>query len=135
LQTTYHLYKLGKKERLTSDKKIEQLFKQGINKTYGCLRMVCQYIDEEELSAVMVMFSAPKKNFKSAVKRNLIKRRMREAYRINKNDLLIKLTENKMKVLLAFLFIDSEVKPYSDIEKCMKYLMNSLLSKTKTRHY
>jgi ribonuclease P protein component len=129
LHSVNHILNFSKKEHLKSEKAIDLLFRQGKSKTHGPLRMVYQYTDDELPLSVKVMFSAPKKNFKSAVKRNLLKRRMREAYRLNKYELISIQTEKRMNILLAFLYVEFEIKPFADIEKSMKHLINFLLSK------
>jgi ribonuclease P protein component len=129
LHKDQHIFNLSKKERLKSEKIIAGLFEQGKIKSHGCLRMLYHFTQEDQPLAVQVLFSVPKRNFKKAIKRNLLKRRIKEAYRLNKFELTTFLNEKKIKVLLAFLFIDKEVKSYSDIEKSVKYLLNSLLFK------
>ena len=46
-----------------------------------------------------IMVSAPKKLFKRAVKRNLLKRRLRESYRKQKHDLLL---QNGLDLLITY---------------------------------
>jgi ribonuclease P protein component len=129
LNTKEDSFNLNKKERLNSEKLIEQLFRLGKSKSYGCLRIVFKSSDEASSIPVQVMFSAPKKNFKKATDRNLLKRRMKEAYRLNKFELINNLNGSQKSIKLAFLFTESEIKPYSEIEKCAKYLLHYLLSK------
>jgi ribonuclease P protein component len=129
LLQVFHPLSFKKKERLKSEKAIDCLFKLGKSKTYGCIRMVYLFTDEELPFKVQVMFSVPKKNHKSAIKRNLLKRRMREIYRLNKNMLISHFGESQKNIFLAFLYNDSEVKPYFEIEKSLKYLLNFLTSK------
>ena len=129
MQTTQHTLKFNKKERLKSEIIIADLFRLGKSRSHDCVRMVYLYPYEELPFEVQVMFSVPKKNFKKAINRNLLKRRMREAYRLNKFELINFFTEKEIKIVIAFLYIDIEIKSYSEIEKSVKYLLKSLLTK------
>ena len=74
-------YTLGKSERLCSKKLVERLFAGG-NKSFPAfpLRVVYMPLDiEDEGAEVSILVSVPKKRFKRAVKRNLVKRQVREA--------------------------------------------------------
>ena len=77
-------YTLGKKERLNSKTLIERLFLGG-SKSFPAfpLRVVYMSVEpvEEDMAAASILISVPKKRFKRAVKRNLVKRQVREAYR------------------------------------------------------
>ena len=75
---------LSRIEKLKSQKQIESLFKTGKAIKAYPLMLVWSEIDCAEQVACKAGFSVSKKRFKSAVKRNRIKRLMREAYRRNK---------------------------------------------------
>ena len=100
-------YTLAKTERLCSKKLIERLFSGGNNSFPAYpLRVVYMWISSEEGTAdVSMMISVPKKRFKHAVKRNRVKRQVREAYRLNKHILLdaIKASEENRRLVLAFI--------------------------------
>ena len=70
-------YTLGKKERLNSKTLIERLFSGG-SKSFPAfpLRVVYMSVEpvEEDMAAASILISVPKKRFKRAVKRNLVKR-------------------------------------------------------------
>ena len=80
--STGHRYTLGKEERLSCKNDLDRLFSEG---RYGTARNLryC-YRCGNGLSFNRIVVSVPKKCFKRAVKRNLLKRRIREAYRLNK---------------------------------------------------
>ena len=75
---------LGKEERLKSKKLIESLYAEGKSIKNFPLRLI--YLQAEHTSnfPVQAGFSVPKRNFKSAVSRNRIKRLLKEAYRLQK---------------------------------------------------
>ncbi len=103
-------YTLSKSERLCSERRIDALFSDGRRGSVGPLRFcwvatatAAAGSAEEADTAVSVLFSVPKKAFKRAWKRNLIKRRMRESYRLNKSDLVAHLAAEGRHIDLALI--------------------------------
>jgi ribonuclease P protein component len=120
-------YTLGKSERLCSKKLIERLFAGG-NKSFPAFPMRVVYMPlgaEEEGAEVSILISVPKKRFKRAVKRNLVKRQVREAYRRNKYILLdaLRQSEHPEKLVLAFIWLDSRLHSSDEVEHKMKKLL------------
>ena len=76
---------LPKKERLCGKTSIGMLLAKGRHGNVPGLRFCCRVDNGQEDDRVMV--SVPKKLFKRAVKRNLLKRRLRESYRRQKHSL------------------------------------------------
>ena len=71
--------------------------------------------------------SVPKKKIKSAPNRNLIKRRVRESYRLTKGELQsVLLSDRKVIVSLMFIYIEKEPKDYTVIEKAVVKLVKQL---------
>ena len=67
------------------------------------------YLPVEELEApVSILVSVSKRRFKRAVKRNRVKRQIREAYRMNKHGLLAVLTEKKCRLAVAFIYLSDQ---------------------------
>lgn len=97
-------FSLPKSERLSGQKAVSALFEGGKSLTAGCLR--CKYLPGSEVSRIVV--TVPKRLFKRAVKRNLLKRRIREAYRLQK-DLL------QTPVDILFIYSAPDVLPYEAI--------------------
>lgn len=77
-----HPYSLPKEERLHGKKDIETLLAQGRFRSLKGIRYCLRADNGLAFSRIMV--SVPKKLFKRAVKRNLLKRRIRESYRLQK---------------------------------------------------
>ncbi len=116
-----------KQERLSWKRHIDLLFANGRSFVAFPLRVIYLPVEEDALSArASVLISVPKKKFKRAVKRNLIKRRMREAYRIHKQELFDALANNRQRMLVAFLYLDKEILPFSEIEKAMQKALDIL---------
>ena len=97
---------LSKSERLCGKKAVEALFGQGKGGVKGCLRFRYLIRADEEPSRILV--SVPKRSFKRAVKRNLMKRRIREAYRRQKSLL-------PAGVDILFLYNSAELLPYEAV--------------------
>jgi len=64
-----------------------------------------------------VLFTVPKRNFKLAVDRNRIRRRIKEAYRKNKHALYQYLDVNNLQLAIIIIYIGKEDMSYSEIEK------------------
>ena len=112
---------LSKSERLCGKKAIAGLMERGKGGVTGCLRYKFFKSGEADVSRILV--SVPKRFFKRAVKRNLLKRRIRESYRLQK-DLL------PVPVDIAFLYQDREVLPFSDIYAAMTAVLTAVAAKT-----
>jgi ribonuclease P protein component len=70
-------------------------------------------------SAVQLLISVPKRNFKNATDRNLLKRRIKEAYRKNKHRLHEILNNNNKQLAIVILYIHKDFSTYEKIEKEM----------------
>lgn len=110
---------LSKSERLCGKKAVEALFGQGRGGVKGCLRYRCLQRADDGPSRMLV--SVPKRSFKRAVKRNLLKRRIREAYRRQKG-----LLPAGMDIL--FIYNSAEVLPYDAIYADMTAVLGSVQS-------
>lgn len=112
-----------KEERLCSKKSIDKLFAGGNSFIAYPLRVV--YLCEKQPSTYTlippskILISVSKKKFKRAVKRNRVKRLIREAYRHNKHLLIERLYNKELNVDIAFLYLKDELPIYQDIEKAM----------------
>lgn len=111
-------------ERLCSKKAIDDLFANGKSKTQFPFKIIYKISEFESLFPARVMFVVPKKKHKRANKRNIIKRRMREVYRLNKNTFYESLKTQKID--LMFICLSNEELEYSVIEKNMLQLMETL---------
>ena len=113
-------YKLPKSEKLHSFGAIRRLFSEGRGGFVYPFRYVVYAEHAEEMSAE-VLFSTPKKFLKRANKRNKVRRRMREAYRLNK-ELLLSSNEPRM-MQIALIYSSKEVIDYNTIENATKKIL------------
>ena len=126
---------LTKSERLCSKTMINRLFAGG-NSSFPAypLRVVYMWLTPTEGTAdVSILISVPKKRFKRAVKRNLIKRQIREAYRRNKYILIDALEPNEesKRLVLAFIWLDNQIHSYEEVERKVKKLLVHIMESIK----
>lgn len=115
-----------KKERLKSKKIIEQVFLDGLAIRAFPLKLIYLNTPLDQPVQTQVALVAPKKNFRSAVKRNRIKRLLRENYRLNKH-LIFNNTERQYA--LVILYIGKEMPSFRDIDLALKVLLKNFLKK------
>ena len=126
-----HKHTLGKQERLCSRKLIDSLFKGGGSRAMSGfpLRMVYAMTERHEGEpAAQILVSVPKRCFKRAVKRNRIKRLVREAYRLNKHILADALErhEPQMSATMAFIYTDPHLHDDATVEQRVRNLLTRL---------
>ena len=110
-------FSFSKEERITNKKIIQKLFNSGekINLFPFDFRYL---IDSGNTNKVLI--SVSKSKISSSVKRNLIKRRIRESYRLNKLKL------EKDGFYLAFIYSSSKILPFKDIKDSVILLLKQL---------
>ena len=117
----------NKSERLCRTKIISGLFENG-NIFYSSLFKVVWGRSPVLIPCpAQVIFSVPKRGFRLAVTRNLIKRRMREAYRKNKRILYEQLYLENIQIAIVITLKGNVVPDYQIIEKSMKEMINKLI--------
>ena len=113
---------LPKSERLSSLTAVRRLFTDGASSfVYPFRYMVLK--TESTTPSVEVLFSVPKRNHKRANKRNTLKRRMREAYRLNNDALHAAIKEHGMDVDIAFVYSTKDLLPYKTIEHAVRRIL------------
>lgn len=138
-----HPNKLVKAERLRHKSLVERLFAQGATLYDFPLRLTYRLLTREELdnnfreetppriAKVQMMVTVPKKKRRHAVDRVLLRRRIREAYRLQKRELslLLQSDENAGTLSLAFVYMHGENTDYALIERKMGKLLKKLASR------
>lgn len=120
---------LHKSERLNRKKVIEKMFSGGARSfSVFPLRVVCLPVEESE-APVSILVSVSKRRFKRAVKRNRVKRQIREAYRKNKHGLLQALQGTERKLAVAFIYLSDRLADSEEIEDRMRTALARIAEK------
>ncbi|WP_432714704.1 ribonuclease P protein component [Pedobacter sp.] len=116
-----------KEERLCSRKSLDLLFKNGSSFLLYPFRISYLYAPESLAVPVQVVINVPKKRYKRAVDRNLLKRRTREAYRLHKQEHLYELLKPTDQVLLLSIqYIGKQKYEFDFMEKKMLNVFKKL---------
>ena len=125
---------LTKQERVCSKLLIDRLFNGGKSHSMSAypLRVVYMYMQAEDIANdepnTQLLVSVPKKCFKRAVKRNRVKRQVREAYRRNRSIVSEKLSD-RCRLVMAFIWLDPKLYDTAVVEVKMKNLIQRISEK------
>jgi len=131
--TMNHPNSFAKAEHLCGDKRITKLFTRGDAFIAYPLRVVYLIEPRNDMAAASIMVSVPKKRFKRAVKRNRLKRLMRESYRLNKQELIEALDDKQLQIHVAFNYVSEDVLDFGAVEKKMKIALQRLKDKIENK--
>ena len=101
-----------KEERLSKEKLIQELFDKGSSFYLYPFKVFFMPNPDQAHACHQVMFSISKRNFKNAVDRNLLKRRIREGYRLNKSKLPV-----QNKLVIAYIYSVKDILPSAQIHE------------------
>lgn len=118
-------FTLKKEERLCSRKDIETLILKG-NKSFLYPLKIYWNIAFNQNVRVKIAFAVPKKNIKRANKRNLIKRRMREAYRLQKPYFVERIEVLNLQLHLLLVYVSAQVMNYKELEVIIKKILDTI---------
>lgn len=119
MPTPLHTFKKG--ERLRKKQHLDALFQSQYSFMSYPFRVVyCQLKITPKTAPAQILISIPKRKIKKAVNRNLLKRRTKEAYRQQKNELYTQLQNCEDTLAIGFVYVANTVLPYEQINESMK---------------
>jgi len=116
----------SKDERLSSRRMISRLFADGSTFHLKPFRVTWMMEKLLEPSPVQLLISVPKYNYRKSVDRNLIRRRIREAYRMNKQVIYDSLQGSGRKMVLCITYTAKEIVPFGLIQEKIILLLQRL---------
>ncbi|HEY9048953.1 MAG TPA: ribonuclease P protein component [Ohtaekwangia sp.] len=112
-----------KEERLTKEKQIQELFEKGSSFYLFPFKVFFMPHPDPAIAHHQVLISVSKKNFKRAVDRNLIKRRMRETYRLQKQTLA-----EIPSLQIGFIYSHKEILLFDEMKRKMLQSLKKLIT-------
>jgi ribonuclease P protein component len=120
-------FSYNKFEKLKSRKQIELLFAKGKSISAFPVKVFYLPVDHTPVHPVQVGVGVSARNFKKAVDRNTIKRRMREAYRLHKLPLHEHLVAQQKSVAVFILWIDKQMPTTAALQDLMPAVIEKLI--------
>ena len=119
-------YSFPRKEKLKSKKLIEQLFAEGESVSNYPIKLIYLKTELPYDVPIQAGVTVPKKNFKSAVKCNRIKRLLRESYRLNK---ALVFNNSAGDFAFLFLYLGKTMPEYQDIDENLQAVLHKFKKK------
>lgn len=134
---TVRPFKLSKWERICGRTLLEKLFTGGKSKSFSVFPLRVVYLltdqpdgDLQHVVPVKMMVSVSKRHFKRAVKRNRVKRQVREAYRLNKEIVVSSMADfPNRQLLLGFIWMSDELHDTDTVKRSVQVLLKRVADK------
>lgn len=122
-----------KEERICSRKLLDALFRGGGSHSMAVFPLRVVYMETDRVGnepQAQMLVSVPKRHFKRAVKRNRVKRQVREAYRLHKGVVLDRMSGHPgRKAAMAFIWLDDRLHDSSEVGKSVERLLRRISEK------
>ena len=122
---------LPKSQRIYLKKAVQTLFEEGKGFSLYPFRVVVHLYDAENQEDALprILVSVSKKRFHHAIKRNRVKRLIRESWRKNKSELMKLCKEHNITLDVALVYNATVILKYGEIEEKMKKVVERLAEK------
>ena len=121
------MFKFPKKQKLCGEKVIERLFANGKSISEKPFRAIWNFEKNNDQVCVKSLIVVSKKRLKLAVERNVVKRRIKEAYRLQKKQLEYFLESTNQQLNLAIIYQQEEILDYKTLEEKINLLLTRLI--------
>lgn len=118
--------KFRRAERLRSKKRINEVFSSGSSRQVGRCRISWLASDTGTPYPARTIFTVSKKKFRRATDRNLVRRRMREAYRTYKHDLYAILDKHHISIDLAIVYTGDQLPAFEELQENIRLIIKKL---------
>ncbi|MCK9206614.1 MAG: ribonuclease P protein component [Salinivirgaceae bacterium] len=118
-------------ERLKSRSQIQSLFLQNRSIRSYPFKLVWTVVESTGPFLVKAGFTVSKRSFKLAMDRNLVKRRMRECFRLNKQMIYQPLNDKPFQLNFMIVYMGDELLDFKQSEAILKQLFARLTHKLK----
>ena len=118
------MFTLCKEERLCGERVIAYLFEHGHSFFLSPYKVFWIHRSETNSFPSRFTISVPKRRFKRAVKRNLIKRRTREVFRTNKQILNSVVKDGQIHLML--IYTSDRLLPFVELEDSIKKILQRI---------
>ena len=121
------MFQFPKKQKLCGEKVIERLFANGKSISEKPFRAIWNFEKNNDQVFVKSLIVVSKKRLKLAVERNVVKRRIKEAYRLQKKQLEYFLESTNQQLNLAIIYQQEEILDYKTLEEKINLLLSRLI--------
>ena len=122
------MFQFPKKQKICSHDAIDRLFANGKSISEKPFRAIWNFEENKDNVSLKSLIVVSKKRLKSAADRNIVKRRIKEAYRIQKNPLELFLEKNNLQLNLAIIYQEEEIIEYKCLEQKINLILRRLIS-------
>ncbi len=122
------MFRFPKKQKICNHDTIERLFANGKSISESPIRIIWNFEENNDNVSLKVLIVVSKKRLKSAVDRNIVKRRIKEAYRIQKKQLELFLERNNQQLNLVIIYQEEEIMNFKVLEQKINLLLTRLIT-------